>query len=208
MQNQFVGKLVADARGNIIHPLACIGPDVAIGTDNYIGPYCLITGNVKIANGNRFEGFCSIGTPPEHREYWNKEHGGVVIGSNCVIREYVTINAGTAENTLVEDVVTILRGAHIGHDAWIHKGATISCNVLVGGHVDVDEYANLGLGCIIHQCQDIAVGCMIGMGAVVTKGLKMKPYKTYVGNPARLLGDNTKHPHYTVYMQQFPGEHE
>jgi len=31
---------------------------------------------------------------------------------------------------------------------------------------------------------------MIGMGAVVTKGLKTEPHSKYVGNPAKYLGPN------------------
>jgi acetyltransferase-like isoleucine patch superfamily enzyme len=31
---------------------------------------------------------------------------------------------------------------------------------------------------------------MIGMGAVITKKLITTPYKKYVGNPAKCIGDN------------------
>jgi len=192
---------------NYIHPSAIIDRNVKLGSGNHIGPFCVITGKTVIGNCNRFEGFCSIGTPPEHREYWaGKYDGGVKIGDNCTIREYVTINSGTKQDTIVGDDVVILRGAHVGHDAIVLSKATISCNVLIGGHATVGAHANLGLGCIIHQNQTIARGCMIGMGAVVTKKLITEPFKTYVGNPARLLGDNTKHPNYTIFMQQYPGE--
>lgn len=207
MQNQFIGTK-PDDRGNYIHPLACIGQGVTMGWNNYIGPYCLIEGETRIGDGNRFEAYCSIGTAPEHKDYWGKWHGYVIIQNRVTVREYVTINAGTHENTLVCDDVVILRGAHVGHDAWIEKGATISCNALIGGHAKIGQYANLGLGCIIHQHQLIEQGGMIGMGAVVTKTLKTKPYYTYVGNPARELGPNTKHPNYTIFMKQMEGEHE
>lgn len=195
-------------KSNFIHPTAIIGPGVTMGEDNYIGPYCYITGKTSIGNGNRFEAYCSVGTPPEHKDFWNtgKAFSGVNIGNRNTFREFITINAGTEANTEIFEKVIMLRGSHVGHDAAIGSEVTLSCNVLIGGHVIICAYANIGLGAIIHQRQFIAVGCMIGMGSVVTKGLKTTPYKTYVGNPARLLGENSKHPNYTIYMQQFAGE--
>lgn len=192
---------------NFIHPTAIVGPDVTMGRDNYIGPFCYITGRVLIGNNNRFEAFCSIGTRPEHKRYWGEEYNaGVIIGGNNTIREYVTINAGTKYPTLIASKCIFLRGSHVGHDVNMGDQVTVSCNVLIGGECVICKDANLGLGCIIHQQQQIAEGCMIGMGAVITKKLKTEPYKTYIGNPARLLGENTGHPNYTVYMKEYPNQ--
>lgn len=187
-------------KANFIHPTAIVGTLVKMGDGNYIGPYCYITGETWLGDDNRFEAYCSIGTPPEHRDFWGKENGGVIMGSNNVVREFVTINAGTNHVTFIGSNCVLLRGSHIGHDATIHNGANISCNVLVGGHATIGRWANLGLGCIIHQWHTIDEGCMIGMGAVVTKKLVTAPYKTYVGNPARLLGENTGHPKYSEWL--------
>lgn len=184
---------------NFIHPTAIIGEKVILGDNNFIGPFCYMIGEVVIGGGNRFEAYCSIGTAPEHKAFWKGAYKGVRIGNGCTIREYVTINGGTEEETRIGSHVICLRGTHIGHDATIGDNVTLSCNVLIGGHTIVARYANIGLGAIIHQRQLIAEGCMIGMGAIVTKKLLTEPYKTYVGNPARLLGDNIKNPHYGEY---------
>lgn len=40
------------------------------------------------------------------------------------------------------------------------------------------------------------------MGAVVTKGLVTEPFKKYAGNPAKLLGDNSGHPEYTIFLKE------
>lgn len=192
---------------NFIHPTAIIHPSVTMGAGNHIGPFCVIAGNVHIGNSNRFEAYCSIGTPPEHRQFWDCQTDfGVNIGSGCIFREFITINAGTERNTKLLDNVIMLRGSHVGHDAVIGDRVNLSCNALIGGHTVIENDANIGLGAIIHQRQVIAEGCMIGMGGVVTKGLKTRPYYTYVGNPAREMGENTKHPNYLIYMKQFPGE--
>jgi len=79
-------KFIVRGGNNYIHPTAIIGDDVQLGDDNYIGAFCLITGNTLIGNNNRFEAFCSIGTEPEHKEYFAEPNQGVIIGSNNTIR--------------------------------------------------------------------------------------------------------------------------
>ena len=70
---------------NTIHPSAVIDDGVVMGVNNYVGPYCYLTGNLKIGSDNRFEGFCSVGTRPEHTKYWHKT-GGIEIGHRNVTR--------------------------------------------------------------------------------------------------------------------------
>lgn len=181
---------------NNIHPTAIIGPNVVLGDNNYIGPYCI------------------IGMPAEHKKYWPKadpcyrsgiderEIGKVIIGDNNVITGHVTIDAGTEGITKIGSNCYLLKHSHVGHDAHIGDYVTISCGAKVGGHATVQESCNLGLNAVIHQQQNIQRGCMLGMGAVVTKSLKTEPYKIYVGNPAKLLGDNSKHPNYTEQYKE------
>ena len=40
---------------NTIHHTAIIGENVSLGINNIIGPYCFITGDTTIGNGNKFE---------------------------------------------------------------------------------------------------------------------------------------------------------
>ncbi len=156
-----------------IHPTALIGPNVTIGENCYIGPYCI------------------IGYPAEHKAYWDKPTGEVVIGDNVTLTGHVTIDASTLDHpTMISDGVWMLKHSHVGHDCWIHAGVTISCGAKIGGHTIVRYKCNIGLNAVIHQKQDIAIGCMIGMGAVVTKGLITQAFKKYAGNPAKEIGDN------------------
>lgn len=158
---------------NYIHPTAIVYPNVELGDNIYIGPYCI------------------IGAPAEHKAYWGKEDNhSVVIHDNCVITGFVSIDAGTTDPTIIGEDVWILKHAHVGHDAWIHPNVTISCGAKIGGHTIVRANCNIGLNAVIHQKQDIAPSCMIGMGAVVTKKLKTEPYQKYAGNPAKWIGEN------------------
>lgn len=175
---------------NTIHPTAIVDPKAKLGSGNYIGPYTVIGPNVEMGDSNRIEGHCSIGTPAEHREYFDQPPGKVTLGDYNTIREYVTINGGTKSITRVGNKCTLLRGSHVGHDCWIEDRVTLSCNVLVGGHSHVMCSANIGLGAVIHQRQVIGSYSMIGMGAVVTKKLEVAPAGVYAGNPAKLIKQN------------------
>lgn len=179
---------------NIIHPTAVIGPDVVLGINNFIGPYAVITGKTVMGDHNFIYSHAVIGSEPEHRGYMGMGGDlackGVIIGDNCVIREFTTINAGTKEHTILESNVVMLRGSHVGHDSYIGYGVTLSCNVLVGGESYIFEGANMGLGSICHQYSVIGAYSMIGMGAVVTKKSVIRPGQIYVGNPAKFLAEN------------------
>lgn len=167
--------------GNSISPLAWIHNDVKMGTGNSIGPFCI------------------IGAPAEWKGH--EVQGRVTIGDNNTITGLVTIDSGAAGGTAIGNNCYLMKHSHVGHDARIRNGVTISCGAKVGGHTEIGDDANIGLNAVIHQKQAIAEGCMIGMGAVVTKKLKTECYKTYAGNPAKLIGDNSNHPNYTIYLK-------
>ena len=159
---------------NYIHKTALIGDNVTLGDNVYIGPYCI------------------IGYPAEHKAYWGKDTGEVIIGNNVTLTGHVTIDAGTEDVTTICDNVWMLKHSHVGHDCYIGEGTIISCGAKIGGHTIILEECNIGLNAVIHQRQEIQPGCMIGMGAVVTKKLETQPFKKYAGNPAKEIGDNVK----------------
>ena len=175
---------------NFIHHTSIIGENVTLGDNNYIGPFCYITGNTTIGNNNRFEAYCSIGTPAEHRDYLYLGDKKTIIGNSNVFREFITINAGTKNPTIVNNNIIMLRNSHIGHDSTIEDGVNLSCNVLIGGHSYVMRGANFGLGSVCHQFSKIGAYSMIGMGCVVTKKSLIEVGKIYIGSPARFLKDN------------------
>ena len=173
----------------IVHSTAIIGPEVVLEDGVFVGPYCVIQGNTVIGAGTRLEAHCSIGTPAEHNDFFETP-GRVRIGHSCVIREFVTINAGTEKTTTVGDRSVFLRGSHVGHDSVVASDCTVSCNVLVGGHSHLQRGANLGLGATLHQFSVIGAYAMVGMGTVVTKKSRIHPGLVYVGNPARYVKQN------------------
>lgn len=157
-----------------IHPTALLGPKVLIGNNVYIGPYCI------------------IGFPPEWKGKEDKENFGVSIGNNTVITGLVTIDAGAERITYIGSDCYLMKHSHIGHDAYIGNGVTLSCGCKVGGHAMVYANVTIGLNAVIHQRVTIAEGCMIGACAFIGKTLITKPYSKYAGVPAKLIGTNKK----------------
>jgi UDP-N-acetylglucosamine acyltransferase len=155
---------------NFIHPTAIIGDNVILGDNNYIGAYCI------------------IGDKAEHKKYWDKQKGKVIIGNNNVITGLVTIDAGTEHVTFIGDNCFIMKHSHIGHDCTINNNVTISCGAKIGGHSVIGEKSNIGLNAVLHQFSKIHAGCMIGASAFF-KG-ESEPYSKYAGVPARKLGEN------------------
>jgi len=154
---------------NIIHPTALIDSKVKMGSGNYIGPYCVIGPNVELGSNNRLESHVCIGSSAEHREYFLKDPGFVKMGDNNVIREFVTINAGTSGSTLLGNNTSLLKGSHVGHDAVIRDQVNLGVHAIIGGHAIIGFAANLGLATVVHQYRVVGACAMIGMNSTVTK---------------------------------------
>ena len=175
---------------NVIHPTAVIDDDVELGEDNYIGPFCYLTGYLTIGDNNRFESHCSVGTRPEHTDHWHKD-GRTIIGDDGTFREHVSIHAATTDGlTRIGNGVIILNKAYVAHDCIIEDGAILSCGVQIGGNVHVMRDSNLGMGAAIHQYQVIGSWSMIGMGCIVPKKAIITPGQTWAGNPVKRLKTN------------------
>ncbi len=169
-----------------------IGPEVSLGFGNTIGPYTVILGQVVIGNNNWIGPHVVIGSPPEHREFRNSSNlkiaGKIDIGSNNVIHEFISVQCPIELCTKIGDNNFIMNRTHIAHDCKIENNTTISSGVLLGGHVVLKDFVNIGLGAIIHQKLRISTLCMVGMGAVITKN--HPPFATLVGIPAKVVNVN------------------
>ena len=174
---------------NFIHPTAHVESQVQMGYGNYIGPFCYLTGKLTVGNHNRFEAFCSVGTRPEHKDYWD-EDGETIIGDNNVFREHITIHSGSFGLTIIGDDCIMLRGSHVAHDCIIEDRVTLSVNAIMLGHVFVMHDSNCGSGCQVHQHQVVGAWSMIGMGCVIPKKTRISPGQVWVGNPGKPIKAN------------------
>lgn len=182
----------SDNKGNYFHETAIVNKQAELGFNNYFGAYCVIHENATIGDRNHFSSYCSIGSPPEHKSALDSGNPffNVKIGDRNRFNEFTTVNAGAFRETVIGKDNLFLRGSHVGHDSIIGDRNTISCNVLIGGHTEIENNCNLGLGCILHQFSYMGEGAMLGMGAIVPKKRELQPYCIYVGNPAYFLKQN------------------
>lgn len=181
---------------NRIHPTAVVGPQVQLGDNNVIGPFCVLQGPVVVGDGNFFASHVSVGGAAEVHGHlfvpsWEEasEEGGVVIGSHNIFKEFVTLNTGWQQRTVIGDHGMFMGKMHFGHDARIGDRVTISCAALVGGHTVVEDDATIGLGAALHQHLTIGAGSMTGMQAAVTRDVP--PFTIAMGAPARPSRLNT-----------------
>jgi len=191
-----------------IHPTAVVDKNARLARDVEIGPYCVIGANVELGEGVRLishaviDGhtsvgaqtiiypFASLGMTPQHLSY-KGEPTRLVIGSNNVIREHVTMHVGTAQGSMETRVGShsfFMAGCHVAHDCVIEDHVILTNNVALGGHVHVGEYANIGGLSGVHQYVRIGKHAMIGGVTGVDKDVI--PYALVMGNRARLNGLN------------------
>jgi UDP-N-acetylglucosamine acyltransferase len=194
---------------NDIHPTAIITGEVDIGIGNTIGPHVVICGPCKIGDNNWIGPGVVIGTPGEyqgrpHATSWSEGSGGLVsIGSNNVLREYVTVHVSPNSETQIGNGCYVMSKTYIPHDAVLEDNAKLASMVILGGFVHIGESAYLGMGAIVHQRLVVGAGAMVGMGSVVTKSIP--PLGKAYGNPARIVGANhAKFSHFEIDESSSP----
>lgn len=191
-----------------IHPTAIISPDAELAADVAVGPYavigqgCVVGGgcmigahavlerNVRLADNVRVGVGTVLGGDPQDLKF-RGEDTTVEIGEGTVIREYSTVNRGTAASmkTTVGRGCFLMSYVHLAHDCHIGDGVIISNATQLAGHVTVEEKAILSGVSAVHQFALIGRYSFIGGCSRVAKDVP--PYVKAVGNPVKLYGLNT-----------------
>ena len=188
---------LVDARAAIdddvsIGAYTIVGGDVAIGSGSTIGPHVVIAGRTTIGARNRIFQFASVGEIPQDRKYGG-EPTNTEIGDDNVVREFVTINAGTAQDrgtTTIGSGNWFLAYTHVAHDCVVGNFTTFSNNAQIAGHVHIGDYAVLGAYAGVHQFCRIGAHAMLAAGAIVLQDVP--PYVTVSGYPAKPAGTNNE----------------
>mgnify|MGYP000618968646 CR=1 FL=1 len=187
---------------SVIDKKAKIGENVKIGPFCYIGPQVKISdnvelvsnihieGNTKIGKGNKIFPFASIGTQPQDLKF-KGETNSLEIGENNTIREYVTINPGTAGDklkTIIGNNCLFMISSHIAHDCIVGNNVVIANNVPLGGHAIIEDNVVIGGNSAVQQFTRIGKMAMIGgMTGVLHDVI---PYGLSTGNRNSLQGLN------------------
>jgi len=169
-----------------------IGAHVEIGDDTWVGPHVVIEGHTRIGRRNRVFQFCSLGAMPQDKKYAG-EPTRLEIGDGNTIREFCTLNCGTAQDagvTRLGDDNWIMAYVHLAHDCQIGSHAIFANNAQLAGHVHVGDYAILGGFTGVHQFVRIGAHSFTAIATVLVHDLP--PYVMAAGDTARARGINTE----------------
>lgn len=179
-------KLAANVH---VGPFTVIGANVEIDSDTWIGPHVVIQGPTKIGKENKIFQFSSIGEMTQDKKF----RGDITfleIGDRNVIREFCTINRGTAENhtTQIGNDNLLMAYVHIAHDCVVGNHTVFANNASLAGHAVVDDFAILsGFSGVFQFCR-VGKYSFLSMGTLVEKDV---PPFVKVAIPGKPFGLNT-----------------
>ena len=174
----------------MISPLAYVSPKAQIGKNVTIDAFAYIDDNVILGDNCHVFPHAVIGCIPQDLKFRGEETW-VVIGDNCVLREFVTVHRGTASKgkTVVGNNNLIMAYCHIAHDCILHDNIIMSNCTQLAGEVEVDDFAIIGGGTLVHQFGRIGSHVMIQGGSKVNKDVP--PYAVVAREPIAFCGINS-----------------
>lgn len=196
------------SQGTVIDSRAVVAPDAQMGEGVYVGPFCVVGPQVTIGDrcrleshvvidrltelgeGNIVSPMASVGGPPQDLKFAGEETR-LVVGARNRIREFVTLNRGTAGGggvTTIGDDNLFMAYAHVGHDSVVGHRTIFANAATLAGHVEIGDDATIGAYSGVHQFCRVARHAFIGGYSVVTQDAL--PWVLTVGNRARAYGLN------------------
>lgn len=191
----------------IIHPTAAVSEKAHLEEGVEVGPFSVIAEEVVIRRGTKifnnvtimgktdigagtkiFSG-AVIGSPPQDLKF-KGEHSFLEIGTNNIIREFVTINPGTSHDskTSIGNNNLFMAYSHIAHDCHVGNNCVFANNATLAGHVYVDNEVVIGGLSAVHQFVRIGRLAIIGGCSKVVQDVP--PFSTCDGHPAKVFGIN------------------
>ena len=179
------------AAGVEVGAYSIIGAKVEIGEGTWIGAHVVLDGPMRIGRKNRIFHFTSLDAAPQDKKYAG-EPTSVEIGDGNTIREYVTINRGTAQDigvTRLGDDNWLMAYAHLAHDCQVGSHTIFANCTQLAGHVTIEDWVILGGFTGVHQHVRVGAHSFTGIGTHLTQDLP--PYVTAAGEEGRPYGLNT-----------------
>lgn len=182
-----IHKTAIIAEDAIIPESAQIGANVIIGNNVKLGENVQIVANAylehcEIGDGTVISPFASIGTPPQDLGYKN-EPTKTVIGKNCLIKEYVTVNRASGEGnvTKVGDKCLLMASSHVAHNCVLEDEVILANLATLAGHIKVGFGAFIGGMSVFHQ--NIRIGEMCIISGFSASRMDILPYCKGDGRP-------------------------
>ena len=164
-----------------IDPMARVAPTAKIGTGVTIGPFCVVGPEAELGDGVTLHShvtisgathvgarteifpFAAIGGPPQDLSY-KGEPTRLEIGEDCLIRESVTVNRGSARTglTVIGSNCFLMSFSHVAHDCRVGNNVIMANVATLAGHVHVGDFVFFAGLCTVHQFTRIGEYAMVG----------------------------------------------
>jgi UDP-N-acetylglucosamine acyltransferase len=189
-KSAIIGKKAQIGKNVRIGDFTIIDDDVVIGENTWIGNYVNIQNGARIGQGCQVHASAVLAGNPQDLKF-RGEYTVLEIGNNNIIREFVTINRGTASKgkTVIGHDNLIMANSHIGHDCEIGNHCVIGFNVGMAGEVIVSDWANISGLTGIHQFSKIGAHVMVGGLSKIAKDVP--PYVIAARDPLTYEGINS-----------------
>ena len=177
--------------GVFIGPYSIVEDSVTIGDNVRVGSHCVITGQTTIGRNSKIFTGAVIGSVPQDRKHAADDNVFLNIGENNVIREFVTMNPGTAEGggkTVVGNNNLFMANAHLAHDCIIGNNCVIANQGALAGHVTMEDNAIIGGLSGVHQFVRLGRLSIIGGCSKVVQDVP--PFSMCDGHPVKVIRTN------------------
>jgi UDP-N-acetylglucosamine acyltransferase len=173
-----------------IEPFAYIAGNVVIGEGTWIGPNSTILDGARIGKNCRIFPSAVVSGIPQDLKFHGEE-STAELGDNTTVRECATVNRGTAAvgKTVIGNNCLLMAYSHVGHDCAIQNNVIIGNSTALAGEVDIDDWAILSAGTMVHQFSHIGAHVMIGGGAKVR--IDVPPFIKADRDPLSFMGLNS-----------------
>ena len=150
---------------------AVVGDDVELGDDCVLDHHAMVQGPARLGRGNHLYPFCAIGGDPQDLTFAG-ERTTLEIGDRNDFREFSTVNRGTEKGggvTRIGSHNLIMVYAHIAHDCIVGDHTIFVNGAALAGHVTIEDFAQVGAYCAVHQFCRIGRYSYIAAHTVVTQ---------------------------------------
>lgn len=173
-----------------IDPFATIAKDVVIGNNTHIYSHAVISDGARIGNDCQIFPGAVISAIPQDLKFKGEETIAQ-IGDSTTVREYATVNRGTASKgkTIVGSNCLLMAYSHVAHDCRLGDNVIIGNATQLAGEVEIDDWAILSGGTLTHQFCRIGTHVMVQGGSRIGKDIP--PFVTAGRDPLCYCGINS-----------------
>ena len=173
----------------LIEPFAYVDRNVEIDEGTIVMPYATVLFGARIGKNCTIFPHATISAIPQDLKFRGEE-SLAIIGDRTSVRECVTVNRGTASRgeTSVGSDCLLMAYSHVAHDCVLKDFVILGNATQLAGEVEIDDYAILSGGTLVHQFSRIGAHTMIQGGSKVPKDIP--PYIMVGREPLTYVGLN------------------